>query len=116
MGKTSEIIERFNKRKIMKIYKTVPVPAKTREVIVSKVCDICKKTYSVKNVDSWSDNEYEILETEIKLEKGEQYGPWDGGGDKTITEVDICPSCFENHLIPWLESMGAVIKKTEVDW
>lgn len=115
MGKTSEIIERFNKREIMKVYKTIPVPAKTREVLSSKTCDICKKEYKTNDEDSWSDNNHDILETEIRMEEGWDCGYGDGG-DKEVTEVDICPDCFKNHLIPWLEHMGAVIRKREVDW
>jgi len=98
----------------MKVYKTVPVPARTREVIMSKVCDICKKIYSVNDKDSWTDENYDILNTEIYMEEGRDY--YHEGGNKEITEVDICPDCFKNHLIPWLESIGAIIKKTEVDW
>ncbi len=98
----------------MKNYTTISIPAKIREVLVSKTCDICKEIHDVYDEDSWTDDKYNILETEIRLEEGSDYGY--SGGNKEITEVDICPDCFKNHLIPWLESMGATIRKKEVDW
>jgi hypothetical protein len=99
----------------MKNYITTSIPAKTREVLVSKTCDICKEIHDVDEEDSWTGDKYNILETEIRLEEGSDYG-YDSGGNKEITEVDICPDCFKNHLIPWLESIGATIRKKEVDW
>lgn len=38
------------------------------------------------------------------------------GGSGTITEVDICPDCFQNKLVPWLELQGATIKEKDWEW
>jgi hypothetical protein len=38
------------------------------------------------------------------------------GGDWRATCVDLCGTCFETRLIPWLESQGAVPRTEEGEW
>ena len=96
----------------MKIYKTKTI---TEEKIIfdKLVCDICKRE---SNHRSWASG-FDVDETEVKVSikhrTGESY-PEGGWGDKI--EVDICPECFDNKLIPWLRSEGVEIEETEWDW
>lgn len=87
----------------MKNYKEVERPAKLEKVLVSTTCDICRKTSKLSG--------YEFEEVEVKYNIGSRYPD---GGMGTLTEVDLCPDCFNEKLIPWLETQGAT--PTVTDW
>jgi len=78
--------------------------------IVSITCDICKRTS--KN-ESWADDYYDIAKVNVNIELGE-IGKY--GGSETTRSFDICPKCFETHVIPFLNSLGAKETVTERDW
>jgi len=104
----------LNEKPPMKIFKTVVVPETTREVIVSRKCDLCGKESTTHN---WGGDIWEINETELKVtvrQKGGDNYPEGGVGEEY--EIDICPECFVNRLVPWLKSEGADIKPVEWDW
>ncbi len=90
----------------MKHYKTVAVPATTRQQLTVMTCDCCKNMIVKK--DSWS--EEGVL---VQYKTGNNY-PEGGSGD--ITSVDICPACFKEKLRPWLESQGCKFHTEEWDW
>lgn len=81
------------------------------EVIESITCDICKKTYSGEHWEKASS--YDVLETEVKLRTGSSY-PEGGSGEETY--FDICPTCFEEKLIPALKELGAIPTVKEWEW
>jgi len=98
----------------MKVFKTVEVPATTRQQLISRKCDLCgtESKYA-----DWGAGRYEVEETEIKVivscRTGTEY-PECGSG--TEYEIDLCPKCFKDRLVPWLQSQGAYIKETEWEW
>jgi len=78
-------------------------------VVVRVTCDICG--YDGKDGD-WKENTYDVRETQVSLRTGTSYPD---GGSGVEYEVDLCPKCFAERLIPWLESQGAAVRKTEWD-
>ena len=59
---------------------------------------------------NWTKEDFERDETAISLEEGHYY-PDSNYGEKL--SIDICPNCFKNKLVPWLESQGAKMRKKE---
>jgi hypothetical protein len=103
----------------MKIMKTVtipPVPEKTKEVVSHVLCDLCgavgKSGYSGeadwKEADDWESTETSVL---VKTGCGNSEG-----GHFKLELFHICPSCFREKLVPWLESQGGKPSRDEIDW
>lgn len=89
-------------------------PAVPDERVVKVVCDLCKVEG---NHGSWQNSWYEINDTTIKMEITQKEGNnYPEGGNSTEVVIDLCPKCFKNRLIPWLQSQGAEIKSLEYDW
>lgn len=84
------------------------------KVLLDVSCDLCG--YKAKD-HNWNSSSYTINETEIKItmyqKDGESYPE---GGCGTEYNVDICPKCFKDKLIPWLESQGCKAKIIEWDY
>jgi len=97
----------------MKIYKDKEVPAHTEKIIVKRICDLCGK----EGKHSWDGGIFEESNTAIKAsirhKEGRNY-PDSGFGDEI--DIDLCPNCFRNKLVPWLQEQGANIKYEEWDW
>lgn len=89
----------------MKKYTDEVIPARVKKRHTHTVCDICKRETKR---EGWANTEYAILETEVRIKEGTAYPE---NGDGTEIEYDICPKCFSEKLIPWLESQGV---KTEI--
>lgn len=79
-------------------------------VTKSITCDICKKTY--KGTD-WERERFSALETEVRMKRGSS-SPEGGSGEEII--FDICPTCFEEKLIPALKELGAQPTISDWDW
>jgi hypothetical protein len=99
---------------MMKIFKEKIAPAKKYQELVKRRCDLC----GLESTSSdWDAGLYEMNETEIsikiKQKEGENYPE---GGYGTEYEIDLCPGCFKNRLIPWLKSEGAAVEEKEWDW
>jgi hypothetical protein len=92
---------------------------------VAIICELCKKRYPG---DDWDKDCYEHLDCgveqrvlrkkaavkqDLKLEEGTSYPE---GGSYEGFVLDICPACFKDKLIPWFESQGGVVRKTESDY
>lgn len=93
-----------------KNYKTIEVPATTRQQQVSMSCDFCgKETKSY----SWDRAYYEVNETEVCVELKHKEGfhyPESGSGQEF--QCDMCPTCFKEKLVPFLKT----IAKTPLDY
>lgn len=76
------------------------------------VCDSCKRE---NHGDDWRSgaSTYEVLKTKIQLHTGHA---WPGDYDVTIREVDLCPECFMEKLVPFLESIGAPLRESREDF
>jgi len=95
----------------MRKFKEITTTVETIEFIQ---CDICGKKA---DRHDWSTGSYTVNETEFKIlirqRDGENYPE---GGWGTEYEADICPNCFKEKLIPWLNSQGCTAKRKEWDW
>jgi hypothetical protein len=98
----------------MKVYGTKVVPATIRKVLIKRKCDLCGME---SKSSEWDAGLYNVNETEIKITIKQKEGTsYPEGGSGTEYEIDLCPSCFTNRLIPWLRSQGAAIEEREWDW
>lgn len=101
----------------MECYKTVEVPATTRQELTHRECDFCG--VHAKPYGPWKTHMgYDVDETEIEItvkhRAGQNY-PEGGSGDKF--ECDICPDCFRNILVPFLKERSKnAIDYEEWDW
>lgn len=93
----------------MKTTHEVEIPAhkETRRLLM--ICDICNT--QTKQMD-WRDGLYDVAETEVVFREGTRYPE---GGSGIETTIDICPKCFVERLIPWVESFGNKVQKKEWD-
>jgi len=84
----------------------------TKEQTIFKYleCDLCKKQSKCRD---WENGAFEVNETEIRYKTGSSYPE---GGSGTEIEIDLCPNCFKDKLIPWLEKQGCKVKEREWDW
>ena len=98
----------------MRIYEERTRPAYKEKVCVKRQCDLCgTKSKS----GDWEAGYYEVAESTVRIEvtckTGESY-PDDAYG--TEFEIDICPECFKEKLVPWLRSQGAKIEEQRWEW
>jgi hypothetical protein len=91
---------------MMKHYKTILEPARERQYETHTTCDLCGAKCA-------SDENYYDDEVTIKRREGTNY-PDCGWG--TETDVDMCGKCFQEKLVPWLQSQGAEVVAREWDY
>jgi hypothetical protein len=101
----------------MKIKETRPKTG-METIIVCRTCDICgRKSDRPFDSRNWSNGYYVTDETEISVIcKAEKSSGSSDGGSGTSIEVDLCPTCFRDKLIPFLKSQGCQIREEEIDW
>ena len=89
-------------------------PAKKVKTLDKTTCDLCGKK-ALRGY--WESSSYEVHETEIEVTVRQKDGAnFPDGGFGTKYEVDMCPKCFKNKLIPWLESQGCKAERKDWDW
>lgn len=91
----------------MKKYRTEP-RMHDEKILVLCQCDLCKKEF---RNDDWEASCYEVKDTTISYRTGKSYPDISYGEEYSI---DICPGCFMEKLIPWIESEGGEVE--EKDW
>ena len=92
----------------MTLYKQIPCPCQPnctafRSERAGVSCDICKQEAS-----DYSDS--------MICRSKNVHNPWSGGGYGEEIKVDICPDCFDKHILGLLESLGVEIKWEEYDY
>lgn len=97
------------RRDKMIIYETKIEPKEIKKFI-NKKCDLCKSiTTDIWKWHGWPKEGYGSAQTELTMEWG-SFDP-DGGGCGKRIEIDICPKCFKEKLVPWLEEQGCEIRE-----
>lgn len=87
--------------------------AKEVTIKVERKCDLC----GFMGDDDWDGGSYEVNETEISVTITQKDGDnFPSGGSGTKYEIDLCPDCFKDRLVPWLRSEGADIKQEDWYW
>jgi len=94
----------------MKAYKKYTVPAREDRILSHVCCDFCGKK-STCNLDWDGERFIESVQTELRLTRFYH----DGEGMEKIS-IDICPDCFKNKLVPWIESQGIKVEEEKEDW
>jgi hypothetical protein len=89
------------------------------EQCVARECDLCHAKSP--NPDGWENNwikgDYTLEETELTIAVRHKDGySCPDGGNGTEYEIDLCPKCFKERLIPWLKSQGATVERKDWDW
>jgi hypothetical protein len=92
----------------MRVFRSITVPKQQRDIYDYTVCDICKDESN----EEWAPG-FSAFESTVEISDGESFPE---GGSGTSIKYDICPKCFKEKLIPWLESQGAETKVNEWDW
>lgn len=83
--------------------------------IVKRTCDLCGLESSVRYSDGTVPAEkwiggWDVDETEIAVVIRHRDGAdYPEGGCGTELEIDLCPGCVKEKLVPWLRSQGAEI-------
>jgi hypothetical protein len=81
------------------------IPQRTEQRLVEMACDICHNKADRPYTNQWEAmNSYKVSRTVVTFEEGEAYP--EGRNTKTLT-YDICPTCFMQHLVPFMTSHGA---------
>jgi hypothetical protein len=79
--------------------------------LVKTTCDLCGK---IAEKGNWESSAYEVNEVEVEVTVRKKDGTcYPEGGWGTELNVDICPDCFSNELIPFLRGKGAKIEERE---
>lgn len=91
----------------------------TTKALQEMKCDMCGKTsdrsdWIVTEPDSYPSER--MVETIIKINDTSRTYCADYGGDSKNASIDLCPDCFRQKLIPFLESQGVKIHVEEYDW
>ena len=77
-------------------------------------CDVCKRkalTDDWQGLDFPSDSGFQVNDVTVELREGKHYPE---GGFGTKLSVDMCPDCFKDKLIIWLQEQG--VQVMEEDW
>ncbi len=96
----------------MRTYEKTEV-TQTREICTCLKCDICGKEGT--RVGIWNCGYYEVNKTELQVTVHQQDGSSypDGSGWGTEITIDMCPECFRDKLVPWVNSQGGNVKPQE---
>jgi hypothetical protein len=81
------------------------VPAHTEKCLVERTCDICACEADRPGQGDWvAQNGYAISRTTVTFEEGTNFP---GDYDTKTLAFDICPTCFMQHLVPFMATHGA---------
>ena len=98
----------------MRKYKKVKIPAQERDVLDETSCDLCGKI--AKN-GGWESSAYEVNEVDVSVSVHHKEGKtYPDAGWGTKIDVDMCPDCFRNVLVPFLNEKGANVQIKEWDY
>lgn len=89
----------------MKYYVEKEVPARTELVIDRVTCDLCGNEIR----REW----YKTSDVDMKSREGMNYPESSWG---TETSFDVCGTCFNDTVVPFMVSKGAVPTKTDWDY
>lgn len=90
---------------------------KQEHVVVKKtkhlsniICDSCGAR---SKMSDWAKDYYDRSEVSLKMTEGSYYPD---GGSSVTTSFDLCPKCFKEKIVPFLNSLGAKETVTNSDW
>lgn len=101
----------------MKIYEQKEVTRK-EHVLIDTKCDLCSN--SILDKTKWPNydghEEHDKNEVTLSHRKVDYYGSYDPGGSSESIEIDCCPSCWEEMILPHLRLLGLKIQYENDYW
>ena len=90
--------------------KTIKKEKIVQETLIEELtCDICKsKAPKPNSFYPWAKEPYTVEEVTIEYKSGHCY-PGDSYGE--VFRPDICTSCWFTKIVPFLESLGVVLRE-----
>ena len=81
-------------------------------------CDMCGiKSRTANRAGSvrseWDKQSHEVATTWVAIELGESYPEC---RSTKIMSCDLCPKCFQKHVVEHLESLGVSFREADNDW
>jgi len=88
----------------VRVKEEVVIPEKTYEKTVRIECDLCGAEAEGETFDGsiWSAEEIEV-EVRVHMTEGEAFP---GDYDIKACRIDLCPTCFKEKLIPFINENG----------
>lgn len=83
------------------------IPEHVEEVVDKITCDLCGRKINTQQ-ENLRDNK--IDEVVISYDKGTTYPD---GGSGVHTKLDMCGTCFEERLMPWIEAQNGKMEHIE---
>jgi hypothetical protein len=74
---------------------------------VAIICDLCKTRYEGATRSNWATGQCDSECTDVSYASDTVFPG--GGGTEVMINVDICPTCFMDKLLPWLQSQGVEV-------
>lgn len=97
----------------MRKYETVTKQVETR-VLSEITCDICG---AIGKSGGWESSLWGVNETDVSVSVRQKEGTaYPESGSGTEYNLDICPKCFKEKLVPWVRSFGGVVDEVEWDF
>jgi hypothetical protein len=90
----------------MIFYKNVTIPEHTKEVEDKTLCDCCQAPTPWPDPDGRHRSSYDVNEVEIRHKHGTSFPE---GSDLEVLDLDICPTCFVEKIVPMLGLLGIKI-------
>jgi len=85
------------------------IKTETKQVLVEVSCDLCG---AITKDGDWGDLPIRVEDTRVEYRTGDSWGT--DGCDINEYVIDICPKCFMDKLIPFVESHGKKIVPREI--
>jgi hypothetical protein len=82
------------------------IPAREEERTVRVTCDLC-------GCEIRKPPDFEVSDIEVLFRWGTCY-PEAGWGEEF--NIDLCPCCFRDRLVPWLRDQGATVEEKSWEW
>lgn len=96
-----------------KIYEERPKTI-TEKWCVKRICDLCGKEAQFPDQGDWeASTSHDVSRVEISIEEGSSFPE---GAVKEKTQYDVCPTCFKEVVVPFLESKGGKARTTDTGW
>jgi rRNA maturation protein Nop10 len=81
---------------------------------MERTCDSCGAKAAWPDPGHWeAETSYDVSEVRIEHKDGSSFPD---SRSVEVTSFDICPTCFETKVVPFMESIGAKPIKSKEDW
>jgi hypothetical protein len=79
---------------------------------IARICPACGKRNKT-DLPDWDVDHHISKSVNISIEHRESYG---GSGSSETRSYDICPECFDKHVVPLMESLSVPVEESSFDY